>query len=76
MRFVLISYGKTHRHGDDCHEGSLLYSEVTRNRKHGIGKHPGQSGVRESEGKMCARASRVVFTRRNRQVRVNRLGIG
>lgn len=52
--FGFIRYGKTHRHGNDCHEGRiLLYSQIPKNRRpwhttqgH-MGKHQGWSGSSE-----------------------------
>ena len=34
--FVSIRCGKTQRHGNDCHEGRNLYSQMPRNRRHGM----------------------------------------
>ena len=34
--FILIRYDKTCGHGNDCHERSLLYSQIPRNRRPGM----------------------------------------
>ena len=40
LGFVLIRYGKTHRHGMKCHEGGF-YSQILRNRRHGMAQTRG-----------------------------------
>lgn len=41
--FILIRYDKKCGHGDDCHERSLLYSQIPRNRRLGM-PYEGQHG--------------------------------
>lgn len=57
---VLIRYGKTHRHGNDCHKGINLYSHFPRNRKYNIQgrskKNQHRSGGRGRERGMEASA--------------------
>lgn len=51
--FGFIRYGKTHRDGNDCHEGRiLLYSQIPKNRRpwHPTpGTRDGQEALREKE---------------------------
>lgn len=64
--FVLTPYGKTHRDGNDCHEGrSLSYLHVSRNGAGHIRPHgeaAGSIGRSRSQGKMWVRAFIVVST--------------
>ena len=76
--FVSIRCGKTQRHGNDCHEGRNLYSQMPRNRRHGMPWRVTQGGTRagqkaEEQAGMWARAFTVVSMGSNGQGRVSRL---
>ena len=71
--FLLVRYGKTRRHGNDCHQGRSLYSQIPRNRRHGtLQGHTGQEseGVREKLGQA---PSLYIFWGKNGQGRLNRV---
>lgn len=56
LGFILITNGKTCGHRNDCHEErSVLYSQILEEARYvmqgHMGKHRGQSGGRESEGR-------------------------
>ena len=76
--FVSIRCGKTQRHGNDCHEGRNLYSQIPRNRRHGmpwkVTKENTRAGQKaEEQAEMWARAFIVVSMGSNGQGRVSRL---
>lgn len=65
--FVLVSYGKTHRNGNDCREGKSFYYTGSRLGTGGVvchagpqGEAPGSGRGRGSQGEMWARAFIVV----------------
>lgn len=85
--FVLISSGKTHRHGNDCHEErkKFLYrfSQIPRNRRHDLPcRRATQGSIRigqEAEGvgrKMGARGFIMDFIGKNSSGRLCRFKIG
>lgn len=69
--FVLTRYSKTLRHGNEYYEESLLYSQISKNRKPGSMPSPRRGPHEEAAGPRRRReeGGNVVSARRTVQVR-------